>query len=333
MKRFLLTALVMGSSLAAAAEPVSVYPPTVPTSTTSLNQSLPQALMQAAPAASATPTMTSSPTWAPTATACTTPSYLNCNTGRCAPACEPKYTAMPGCSPGPSLTRPYVNLLQPPAWLNRCDDGSCSRGNLLERLGAWLSFSRSGHDAPGFTAQPLQAPVRAYFPCQPTAAGCGTCGTAGPVEGGRLRTLYIPLVNRCDAMPTCTTEGVRTATRPNLLQRMMGFFTPEGFGFSSRSAGSFNQGSGADGSCGALGSTCTTGRIRYANPMSHETASTPNIRTATTAATQPTTAQPTTYPGTLVPVNPLPPASPAIMPSSFIKPVKVNPATTPLTKP
>jgi hypothetical protein len=328
MKRFLPSALLLGSSVAFAADPVSVYPPTVSSTPTSLNQSLPQALLQAAPAVSAAPTMTSSPTWAPTATACTTPTYLNCNTGRSATSCEPKYTAMPGCSPGPSLTRPYVNLLQPPGWLNRCDDGTCSRGNLLERLGAWLSSSRSAQDAPGFTAQPLQAPMRAYFPCQPTAAGCGTCGTAGPVEGGRLRTLYIPLVNRFDAMPTCTTDGLKTATRPNLLQRMLGFFTPEGFGFSSG-----NTGSCATGTCGNLGSTCTEGRVRYANPMTHANSGMPSIRPATAAAKQPASAQPTTYPGTLVPVNPVPTGTPAIMPSSYMKPVKVTPATQPLTNP
>jgi hypothetical protein len=315
MKRLLLSALLLGAGVVGAAEPVSVHPQ----APASLNQSLPQALMQAAPAVS-TPTMTSTPCWTPTATACAAPNYLACNTGRCAPTCATK--AMPGCGPGPSLTRPYVNLMQPPGWLNRCDDGTCSRGNLLERLGAWLSFSRSGHDAPCLSARPLQAPLLNYFPCKPTA-GCGTCATGtcagGPVQGGRMRNVYNPLMNRCET-GTCAT-GTYTPTR-SIFDRMLGFFTPEGFGFSSGGSGTCNTGA-----CDGLGSTCTSGRVRYADPMSRGTASGHN------APAHP--AAPMNYPGTLVPTSPAPApvGTPSVMPSSYIKPVKVNPAMTPLTNP
>ncbi len=322
MKRFMLGALIFGCGVALAAEPVSVYPPTLTSAPASLNQSLPQVLSQSAPAMSAAPTMTSSPTWAPTATSCATPTYLNCGKPACdARSCEPKYTAMPGCSAGPSLTRPYLNLLQPPRWLNRCDDGTCNRGNLLDRLQAWLSISRSGHDAPGFSAHAFQAPLRTYFPYQSTA-GCASCAT-GPVEGGRVRTVYIPLVNRCDAMPNCNTAGV--IARPNLFHRMMGFFTPEGFGFSSGQSSRYDQGECSTGTCAGLGSSCTSGRVRYANPMTHGTASIPSTHTMPTA--------PISYPGTLVPMSPLPTTMPTVIPSGYSKPLKSTLATQPLTNP
>ena len=355
-KQFVASLAVVGLPLWGVGQtPVNVYPPGNTAGGLSLNQSLPAVLGQA----TATPpaSLVSTPSWGPNLrpTMVAAPTYLNA--APCATGCDKPDCAMPGCGDGASLSKPYVNLLGRQGTLGRGSCNTCDerQGGLLERLQAWLGFRRENGGAPHLVPHAYQAPLPAYFPCTPEAGGCTTApyGPATPSLGSRfqLRTPQAgipmpltPLSANYYSSPTgprirlgdgggTTRDAGSSVQRPNVFQRMLSFLTPEGFGYSSTTGGAVSTtGTCATGTCGSatpangFGSNCTTGKVRYAQPM---TAVNPAMNmlngTVVPVQTQPMMAEPT---------MPLP-AKPQVMPVGFTRPAKPTPplVSTPLTNP
>jgi len=200
----------------AAADAVSVYP-TVPGG--SLSQSLPSVVSGGGPTAPTVPpqAMVSRPTWG-------------------APACapQPRYFA-----PQP-LFAPRIRHFTAP-----CDAGCGSRGNLLERLRAWLCGGPGPANNPGAVFAPPVVPLREWLPHEGHIAGAeGAAGWPSKCDGSRGR--LFPMGGWRDR---CATDGGapaavgprpiqipfpyavdRTAgggqSRPGLLRRLLAFFTP-----------------------------------------------------------------------------------------------------------
>ncbi len=227
MNRFAALALAGLIPLTAVAgNPVSVYPPAPPKPANSMSQPLSAAVQSAAATLPApAPVMTSTPSWGAPAVLPGTLVGSPCATAA-APCGEPATC---------TTVKPYFNVLAP--------RGGCDvvRGSCLDRLKDWFNF-RSSPGGFGFTPTPYHAPLRAYFPCPPTAGcatgGCvtagGSCGTVTlPVQrlsagcdtpACRPRVMYQPLSTRsevpvlgCDARPM----------RPRLFERLFGFFGPK----------------------------------------------------------------------------------------------------------
>jgi hypothetical protein len=203
-----------------AADPVSVYP-TV--SGGSLSQSLPSVVSGGVSATPAPPVMVSQPTWGGTA---------------CPPACPPQ-------TPLRLVPRPHL-APRIPHFQTPCATGSAPRGNLLERLRAWLCGGPGPAANPGLVFAPPVAPLQAWVPndghivgaqgvagwpskCDgnrrrlfPMGGGGGLCPTDGcPTTAVGPRPILIPLPTACDNPANCG------RTRPGLLRRIMAFFTPE----------------------------------------------------------------------------------------------------------
>lgn len=217
MKRFVALALVGSFPLVASAgNPVSVNPPAQPSS---MNQPLSAAVQAAGATLPPAPVMTSQPT--------------NWGGGGCPSAGVPC-----GDPSACSQTRPYFNPLAP-----RGDCGG--RGTCLDRLKEWVTY----HPEPcnlGLHPTPYMAPLRTYFTCRPgdgspgvgCGAGCGAGCAAGRGAGrGGCGAVEMPVkrlsADGCDA-PACrprvryTPQSDCGGTRPRLLDRLFGWFSPKG---------------------------------------------------------------------------------------------------------
>ncbi len=218
MKRLLfLSLMVVPVAALSAGDPVSVYPP-VPGG--SLSQSLPSVInggLSTVP--TVPPVMVGQSSWG-------TPAFP--------PSCPPQSRYV---TPGPVLT---------PRVATPCDTGCGSRGNLLQRLRAWLCGGPGPAIHRGLVFAPPVAPLREWTPTVGYVTANGPAGwpSGCDSDGGRRfpmgrfgghgvsdarapaagpRPILIPLPSGYDCAAGCG------RSRPGLLRRLLSSFIPGWF--------------------------------------------------------------------------------------------------------